>query len=502
MAQKFYLSTKKSDKPSNLLTILLLIIAGSLLYSLILNIKKYNASQVKESILTLPDLKHRKSEIPPLVIKTAINTIETNQNKSIDNKHDKKGNLPTTHVAPPSAPKKLPLVSPTQPTKPNNGWVTISTKRGDTLGAIFHRAGLSHKTLQAVLNKNPYAKALTRIQPNQQLQLMIRNKILEKLIMPFSSTQLLHVEYKGNSYLTRLVFRPMDIQNQFATTTIHGSLYGSAARAGIPQKIVQQMTEIFNWEIDFSQGAHNGDRFSVLYKGYFINKKLVNTGEIIAVSYTSLGKVHQAVRHTHANGDFDYYTPQGNSLKKAFARYPIKFSHISSTFSLSRLHPILHYRRPHKGVDLAAPIGTPVRATADGRIESIGRRSDYGNMIKISHFNNYSSIYGHMLKFQKGLSRGTHVKRGEIIGYVGQTGLASGPHCHYEFHIGKQPKNPTTVDLPRSASISMREMKSFRAKAAALFNQMKFHEQGHPPQPKHQPIVLKRHPKLMTHKKK
>ena len=166
------------------------------------------------------------------------------------------------------------------------------------------------------------------------------------------------------------------------------------------------------------------------------------------------------------------------SLKKAFVRYPIKFSHISSTFSLSRHHPILHYRRPHKGVDLAAPIGTPIHATGDGRIEIIGRDNGYGNMIKISHNKTYSSVYGHLLKFQKGLAKGNMVKKGQVIGFVGQSGLADGPHCHYEFHVNHNPRNPTTVELPRSLPISARERTAFRANANVLLARLKLYEEG------------------------
>lgn len=177
-------------------------------------------------------------------------------------------------------------------------------------------------------------------------------------------------------------------------------------------------------------------------------------------------------------GHSDYYSPQGTSLKNAFNRYPLRFSHISSTFSLSRYHPILHYRRPHRGVDLAAPIGTPILATGNGRIEIIGRQSGYGNMIKIKHNKSYSTIYGHMLRFQKGLSKGSYIKKGQVIGYVGQTGLASGPHCHYEFHINHQPKNPTTVNLPKGDSIPAREMTSFKANTNTLLAQLKSYETG------------------------
>ncbi len=361
----------------------------------------------------------------------------------------------------------------------DNEWQTVITRPGDSMSVVFKRQGISPQTLHAILDHNPHAKIFSGIKPNLKLQLLMTKGVLEKLIITVSATQLLTVYREGSNYRTELKTQKTESHNQYATATVKGSLYGSAKRANIPYKLVQQMTGIFNWKIDFSKDIRAGDQFTIIYKGYFIDNNLVDTGEIIAVTYTSRGKSNQAIRYTFANGDYDYFTPQGTSMKKAFDRYPIRFSHISSTFSLSRIHPILHYKRPHKGVDLAASIGTPIHATGDGRVEMIGHQSGYGNMVKIAHSNNFTSIYGHMLKFQKGLSKGAHIKRGQVIGYVGQTGLATGPHCHYEFHINHNPKNPTTVDLPRSSPLPAREVASFKARAGTMFAQMKLFEEAY-----------------------
>ena len=358
------------------------------------------------------------------------------------------------------------------------GWTIVKTQSGDSLASIFKRVGLSRQALQAVLQNNPHAKTLANIKPNQQIQLLIHDQALEKLIFPVSTTQFLVVSHEGKNYTCQIKSRKMSSHNDYLTATVRGSLYNTAKRMNIPYKLVQQMTELFNWEIDFAKEVRAGDQFSIIYEAYYIEDKLVSTGDIIAVTYTQRGKQHQAIRYANASGDYDYFNQQGISLKKAFSRYPIKFSHISSTFSLSRYHPILHYSRPHKGIDLAASIGTPVHATGDGRVEIIDRHNGYGNMIKISHNKTYSSVYAHLLRFQKGLSKGTQVKRGQVIGYVGQTGLADGPHCHYEFHINHQPRNPTTVDLPHASPISTREMASFKSKAGTLLAQLKLYEEA------------------------
>jgi murein DD-endopeptidase MepM/ murein hydrolase activator NlpD len=358
----------------------------------------------------------------------------------------------------------------------DNGWSTITTQSGDSLSTIFKRIGLSSQVLQNVLHQNIHAKTLANIKPGQQIQLLIQQQQLEKLVFPVSATEQLVVSLEGSQYVSEIKSRKMTAHSDYLTATVRGSLYTTAKQQKIPYKLIQQMTDIFNWEIDFARDNRTGDQFSIMYEANYIDDKLVNTGDIIAVTYTNRGVPHQAIRHIANNGDYDYYTPKGASLKKAFTRYPVKFSHISSSYSLSRYHPVLHYRRAHKGVDLAAAIGTPVHATGAGRVEIIDRHNGYGNMVKISHNKTYATLYAHLLRFAKGLSRGDFVKRGQVIGYVGQTGLADGPHCHYEFHINHQPRNPTTVDLPRGTPIAGRELTSFKTKANTILAQLKLYE--------------------------
>lgn len=363
--------------------------------------------------------------------------------------------------------------------KDDNEWKIVTTQSGDTLSSIFKRLGLSNQVLLSILSNNPHAKALTQIKPNQKLQVFIHEQVLQTLIVPLSATEYIQVSNQNGHYTTQIKARETNSQDKYITATVRGSLFNTARNLNIPYKIIQQMTDIFNWEIDFAKEVRSGDQFTIIYEAFFVDDKLVNTGDILAVSYTNQGVTHQAIRHMNAAGDFDYYTPQGTSLKKAFSRYPVKFSHISSTFSLSRKHPILHYSRPHKGIDLAAPIGTPIRATGNGIIQFIGRQNAYGNMVKIAHNKTYSSLYAHLLKFQKGLAKGDRVRRGEIIGYVGQTGLATGPHCHYEFHVNQNPKNPSTIELPRAEPVTGRELAQFKTHSLALLNRLKLYEEAH-----------------------
>lgn len=428
---------RQAKKPSKLLMSFALFIAFSLPYFLVKNFSHHNNVYTHNS-LTLPDLDEAQTD-------------DLDESDEVEES--------------------------SKPIK-DNEWQIVKPRPGDSMASIFNRLGLTAKNLHEVLQKNPHAKVLTSIKPNQELQFLISKNKLEKLVIPVNNTQSLTVYREGTSYKTKIDSKKMTSHNHYVTGTVKGSLYTTAQRLNIPFKLIRQMTDIFNKEIDFSRAIRAGDQFSIIYDAYYIDDKMVSTGDILAVSYTNRGKTFQAIRHTSANGDHEYYTPKGTSFKKAFSRYPIKFSHISSTFALSRYHPILHYRRAHKGIDLAAPIGTPIQATGDGIITIIDRHNGYGNMIKIKHDKTYSTVYGHMLRFQKGLSRGSKVKRGQVIGYVGQTGLATGPHCHYELHVNNQPRNPTTIPLPTAAPVPARELASFKAQASVLLARLKLFEEA------------------------
>ncbi|MBA2650545.1 MAG: peptidoglycan DD-metalloendopeptidase family protein [Legionella sp.] len=427
------LNPKQSNKPSKFLMFLALIIAFSLPYYLVKNFSHHKKNGFTHQDVSLPrlEIEHVKEKEKPLAIK----------------------------------PK-------------DNQWHIVKPRVGDSMAAIFNRLGLSAKNLQEVLYNNPHSKVLTAIKPNQPLQFLINKNQLDKLIIPVNNMQTLTIYRTGTSYKTQIDYKKMKSQNNYITATLKGSLSDTARRMNIPNKLVQQMTTIFNKKIDFSRSTKVGDQFSIIYEGFYVDDKLVATGDILAITYTNRGKTFKAIRHTDAQGGHDYFTPKGTSLKKAFTRYPIRFSHISSPFSLSRQHPILHYQRAHKGIDLAASIGTPIRAIGDGVIADIGRHNGYGNMIKIKHDKTYSTVYAHMLRFQKGVSKGTHVRRNQVIGYVGQTGLASGPHCHFELHVNDIPRNPTTIALPTAASIPAREIAAFKAQSNTLLARLKLFEEA------------------------
>lgn len=465
MDKKPKISDRKSGTPSKIVSIIALVIAFSLPYYLESHFSKNNPIAASQDSFNHDS--NDDEEFEGEDEESFSNDISNEKTREVI--REQSASAKEAHKVEKTA-KESPVVLK------DNVWQTVSPRSGDSMATIFKRLGLSAQNLHAVLNKNPHAKVLTRIKPSQKMQFLINKNKLEKLVIPVDFVKTLTVYRDGNVYKTRIDSKKTTAQNLYITATVRGSLYTTAQHMNIPSKLIRQMMTIFNKEIDFAHAIRSGDQFSIIYDAYYVENKRVGIGDIVAVSYTNRGKTYEAIRHKNSRGEVDYYTPKGNSFKKAFNRYPIKFSHISSTFTISRYHPVLHYRRAHKGIDLAARIGTPIQATGDGVITIIDRHNGYGNMIKIQHDKTYSTIYGHMLKFQKGLYKGSRVKRGQVIGYVGQTGLATGPHCHYELHVHNQPKNPTTISLPTASPISAREMASFKAKAGKLLAQLKLYE--------------------------
>ena len=383
-------------------------------------------------------------------------------------------------VKPVSLPQPIPQrTEPSVQQAKNNEWQVIKTSDGDSLASIFKKLGLSSKTLHSVLDGNPHANTLTQLKPNQRLRFLIQKQNLIKLIVPLTTTQFLVVYWENGQYHSKINSKKMSSHSHYVTATVQNTLYGTAKKYNIPSKLIRQMTEIFNWEIDFSKDVRSGDQVTIIYKAYYMEDKLAGTGDILAVTYRRGSRSYKAIRHMKADGVVGYYTPEGYSLKKAFDRYPVKFSHISSNFSSSRNHPVLKYRRAHKGIDLAAPMGTPIHATSDGVIQMIGNSGGYGNMIKIKHNKSYSTVYAHLVRFKKGISKGSHVKKGEVIGYVGQTGLATGPHCHYEFHMNGHPQNPGTIKLPMASSVPSTELAQFKAGANTLLAHLNLFEEAY-----------------------
>lgn len=350
--------------------------------------------------------------------------------------------------------------------QPNLDWQAYTVRRGDTLGGIFKRFSIDIVTANRIA-AHESGEALKKLLPGRKLRLGLdENGELRKMRYELSRMEELLLGL-GAGEAVRASKReiPTQKRERFAEQTIRASLFLAASRAGLSDRLTMELVKIFGWDIDFALDIRSGDHFSVLYEEMFRNGQSIGTGDIIAAEFINDGKVYHAVRHMDGKGGKEYFDLQGNNLRGTFLKTPMQVSRVTSGFSKSRYHPVLKKWRAHRGVDYGAPQGTPVLATGDGRVHAIGRDGGYGNVLVLKHGGQYSTLYAHLSGYKKGLERGSVVKQGEVIGYVGTTGLATGPHLHYEFRVNGEHRDPMNFDPPKAAPIAERHRETFLARA-------------------------------------
>jgi len=362
--------------------------------------------------------------------------------------------------------------NPTQQATASLPWESVKVRRGDNLSLIFDRMHISPQQLHAVVEADKKSPLITSLQPGQQLQFQADDGKLQSIKYVLSPEKTLYVTRKDDGFKSHVVEHPVEIRLTYANGEIKNSLYQSGHDAGLSDNVIMAMANIFGWDVDFALDIRKGDKFSLLFEQHYLDGEKLRDGKIIAAEFTNQGKTYRAVLFTDPTGDSQYYSPEGKSMRKAFLRSPVDFRRISSRFTRSRCHPILGTCRPHKGVDYAAATGTPIKAAGDGKIIFRGRKGGYGNAIILQHGHNISTLYGHMSKFRGGLHTGSRVKQGQIIGYVGMTGLATGPHLHYEFRINGVHRNPLTVKLPDAKPIPPKYRAEFMQQSRQLLAQL------------------------------
>jgi len=358
-------------------------------------------------------------------------------------------------------------------------WDVVKVQAGDSLTRIFSKLRLPHSKLHEILGIKSIEEYLSNIKPGQSIHFLIndecKNKVdtlcdLTEMKMPVSASTVLHITNEANNVSHKTI--PLETRMAYAEGVVTESLYESANKADLTDKTILQLTHIFGWDIDFALDMRENDSFKVLYENRYLNDKKIGTGDIVAAEFSNQGQIYQAIRHIDNHGSVKYYTPEGLSLQKAFLRTPVNFTRISSRFSTGRHHPVLHKIRAHKGVDYAAPTGTPVKSSGDGKVIFRGQKGGYGNVVIIQHGPKYSTLYAHLSRFNRTVKNGSFVKQGQVIAYVGMTGLASGPHLHYEFRVNGTHRNPLTVTLPDAAPITKDIKPEFLANAKSMLNLM------------------------------
>ena len=351
--------------------------------------------------------------------------------------------------------------------------VEVTVQRNDTLDRIFRSVGIDNATLAELRTLPDVRKALDILRPGDTIMLTHVDGALQSLNRRISDTLTLSVSRGDDGFAVNFIENPLEVEVSGARARIETSLFDAGREAGMSATTVMVLAnEIFGWDIDFANDIHAGDEFSVLYQRKFQDGAYVSDGRVLAAEFVNRGKTHRAVWFESADGSVKgYYTPEGKGMRKAFLRVPIDFARVSSGFNPRRRHPITGQVRAHRGIDFAAPTGTPIYAAGDGRIEFAGRKGGYGNAVVINHGKGITTLYGHMSRFGKSARNGRSVRQGEIIGYVGSTGASTGPHLHYEYRVKGVHKNPANIALPNT-EIPSRHLAEFRSQAEVALAQL------------------------------
>lgn len=352
-------------------------------------------------------------------------------------------------------------------------------RRGDTVMGLLQRLGVDDPAAVSFLKGNATTQSLFRqLSPGKNLTVRTGSQgELQSLIFPLngSKDQALVVERKtteneGERFTAAEQPLALDTQVVMQTAEIRYSLFGATDAAGIPDSVATQLADIFGGDIDFHRDLRKGDRFAVIYESVNHLGRPVRSGRILAAEFVNDGKTYRAAWFADpdsSQGSGGYYTAEGKNIRKAFLRSPLEFSRITSGFSSARFHPVLQKLRAHRGVDYGAPTGTRVKATGDGTVEYVGVQGGYGKVVILRHQNRFTTLYGHLSGFASGLRKGSRVGQGDVIGFVGATGLASGPHLHYEFRVNDVHQNPLAMALPNAPPLAPQQLELFRTQTGA-----------------------------------
>ncbi|HEX8778906.1 MAG TPA: peptidoglycan DD-metalloendopeptidase family protein [Rhodanobacter sp.] len=367
------------------------------------------------------------------------------------------------HTLLPLALPKLPAVNPAVSTV--DDWQVVRVQPGQTLSDIFGGRGLSLTDLQKVMDAAGDAKsALHNIHPGEEFDFLLGpGGSLRGIRFDKDQANRAIVRLDGPQPTLTLQPRDMDVREEVAHGVIRSNLYAAGDQAGLSAAMVGKLANLFKYDIDFVQDLRPGDSFTVIYDDIYRDGARYGEGDIVAAEFVNQGRRYTAYRFRKADGNYGWFSEDGRPLQKSFLRIPVDFTRISSPFSKNRLDPITGRHQEHKGVDYAAPMGTPIYAAGDGVIKFRGWQRGYGNFVVLQHNKDISTAYGHMSRFAKGERVGEHVRQGEIIGYVGMTGWATGPHLHYEFRVDDVARNPQTVTLPKPEPLPAAQMAKFKA---------------------------------------
>jgi len=356
---------------------------------------------------------------------------------------------------------ELPEITPVPPVN-MTFWRQENIQGGDTIATLLSRLDINSQDSASFLRDARDVKAMHQLVPGKiiHVETTARGELLLLRYFPGGSEQLV-MEKSGGGF--RMGAQPPKLEThvQMKTGVINSSLFSAVDSAGVPESVATQIVDILASDIDFHRDLRKGDRFTVVYDSLYGNGEPARPGRVLAVEFINQGTPHRGIYFQAENGESGYYAPDGKNLRKAFLRSPLEFSRISSGFSSARFHPILKTWRAHSGIDYAAPTGTRVKAAADGTVAFAGWQGGYGNVVILQHHGRYSTVYGHLSSFAKGLRSGQRVSQGEIIGHVGATGMATGPHLHYEFRENGVQRDPLRLAMPTATPVGPKYISAF-----------------------------------------
>lgn len=358
-----------------------------------------------------------------------------------------------------------------------DNWKIVIVRAGQSLADIFHEQGLSPTELQRLVDAKVDEGAFRRIHPGDEFgfRKSPEGKLLALRFDRDDHTRVvLRIDAEGVK--SEIAERALERRVHVARGTIKSSLFEAGDAAGMTDSMTLKLAQAFGYDIDFAQDLRVGDSFTVIYNDVYRDGERLRDGDILGATFVNGGRRFTAFRYENAEGGVSFYSEDGRPLKTSFLRTPVEFTRISSRFSAGRMHPVLGRMRAHKGVDYAAPTGTPIYAAGDAKVEFRGVKNGFGNVVILQHGGQYSTVYGHMSRFASGLSAGQRVRQGQLIGYVGSTGLATGPHLHYEFRINGQHRDPLTVTLPKPEPLPAVELVKFKQLTQPMLAQLKRYE--------------------------
>jgi len=350
--------------------------------------------------------------------------------------------------------------------------LTLTVGRGDTMEKLFRENKLDIGHLMQIAQLDEAKQRFRRLKPGDQFEVEHEEGQVVSLYSKLDLTSALQINRLDDSFVAQIIEHPIELRKRHAYGVIENSLFESAAQAGLSDKTIMNVAGIFAWDVDFILDIRSGDNYYVQYEEVWQDGEFVTDGEIIAAEFNNDGRQIQAVRFKDGENNTDYFTPEGDSVRKAFIRAPVDFTRISSNFNPKRRHPILNTIRAHRGVDYAAPRGTPIKAAGDGKVIFRGTKSGYGRVVIVQHGGNITTLYAHMSSYAAKARLGTRVRQGQTIGFVGMTGLATANHLHYEYRLNGVHRNPRTVSLPDAEPIAEKYRQQFLTEAAPILREL------------------------------